>query len=520
VADSVLNSHPGVAPSAATSKAGGKPVRSVGQDRQDGSRRALYGWLAASGTVLCAVLAVSLRGDPLIADGVGYFCYLPCFLAAAAVCIPFARRERGAARLRWLFFSVACAYEALDFLLAGLTRMGWLYFAYSQFMGAWLHALSGSLLLLAATLLIANASRSMIALDTAQTVLFCILRFFLIFAPREKDLFDRNHLLVSTAILGFLLLTSLAGWVGSVSRSEARFLRLLSIFLALQCVGVFLMNQVSFVWLHNPGGSLWDAAEIPLTLGFVAIAIHFYSRPEPALPRARRSVLLRNLMPSFLALGNVALGLVLLQEYPSAAITGIMLAVLGYGLRTGLLQAEASQERELLSEANRRLEHLATRDALTGAGNRRSLISALINMTHSPDMEFFSLVLIDADWFKQANDHHGHLHGDQVLVAIAELLRGSVAAVPDAHCARLGGDEFALLLPNCDSGAAFEFAEEVRQGVKALALQAGERTISVSVGATVSTLAAGLTFESLMSRADEALYRAKTLGRNRVEILA
>jgi diguanylate cyclase (GGDEF)-like protein len=469
--------------------------------------------------ILCGIFGVALRGDLIKADGVGYFCYAVVLCVAAAACIPYARRERGVARLRWMLFSIACFYESMNFLVAGLTRMGWLYFAYSQFMGAWLHALSGSLLLVAATMLFSRASRPMMVLDTVQALLFCLLRFALIFAPREKDLFQKNHLLVSTATLGFLMLTSMAGMAGSASRSETRFLRLLSVFLGLQFVGVFLMNQVSFQWLHHQAASVWDMAEIPLTMGFVVVAVLYFNRAESGLRRARRSIFLRNLTPSFLALGNVALGLVVLPEYPTAAMTLILLAVVCYALRTGLLQSEAGLERDRLYESNRRLEQLATCDALTGAGNRRSLMAAMIDLTRSQDMECFTLVLIDADWFKQANDHHGHLHGDQVLVAIADLLRDSMETIPDAHCARLGGDEFALLLPNCDSEAAFEFAEEVRQGVTALALQAGERTISVSVGATVSTLSAGLTFEGLMSRADEALYRAKTLGRNRVEIL-
>jgi diguanylate cyclase (GGDEF)-like protein len=74
------------------------------------------------------------------------------------------------------------------------------------------------------------------------------------------------------------------------------------------------------------------------------------------------------------------------------------------------------------------------------------------------------------------------------------------------------------LLPNLDAAAAMEFAEEIRVRVSDLKLQAGEHSISISLGATVARLTAGLTFESLMRRADEALYRAKSMGRNRVEM--
>jgi diguanylate cyclase (GGDEF)-like protein len=146
------------------------------------------------------------------------------------------------------------------------------------------------------------------------------------------------------------------------------------------------------------------------------------------------------------------------------------------------------------------------------------VISALAKCLASPNLETISLVLVDADRFKEANDNHGHQYGDEVLVRIANVLRSASETIAHGHCARLGGDEFALLLPNLDCAAAMEFAEEIRLRVSDLKLQAGDHSISISLGATVARLAAGLTFESLMSRADEALYRAKSMGRNRVEM--
>jgi len=187
-------------------------------------------------------------------------------------------------------------------------------------------------------------------------------------------------------------------------------------------------------------------------------------------------------------------------------------------LRSLLLQGQVGAEREKLYERNLHLEQLITRDALTGAGNRLSLMASIAELVRSRGRQRFALVLLDADWFKQANDRHGHLYGDQVLVAIDEVLRSAAGAVPSGHGARLGGDEFALLLPGLDAEGALAAAERVRQQVKELALRAGDRVITISVGVTAAESSAGLMFETLMSRADEALYRAKSLGRDRVEL--
>jgi diguanylate cyclase (GGDEF)-like protein len=301
---------------------------------------------------------------------------------------------------------------------------------------------------------------------------------------------------------------------------------LFTIFLGLQFVACVLANQVSYVWLHYEYASVWDIPETIFNMAFAVMAVLAFSRANlrtglstPALAEgARPTLFVRNLMPSFLALGNVALGLLVMLEYPLVGVVAVLIAPLGYVFRAALLQSQDAREREVLGEANRELEQLTTHDALTGAGNRRSVVAALARCVESKKLETVSLLLVDADWFKQANDNHGHQYGDEVLVRIALVLRSASQAIPDGHCARLGGDEFVVLLPNLDAAATQEIAEEIRLGVSDLKLQAGEQTISISLGATVARLTAGLTFESLMSRADEALYRAKSMGRNRVEM--
>lgn len=156
----------------------------------------------------------------------------------------------------------------------------------------------------------------------------------------------------------------------------------------------------------------------------------------------------------------------------------------------------------------------ARTDPLTGLLNRRALTElAQRAMAHavrhgSP----LSVVLIDIDHFKQINDTHGHAAGDAVLVGLARLLSANLRA--GDVCARLGGEEFLLLLPGTDRTQAMQVAEKLRLLMASEAEGAGIRWSS-SFGVCSSDGSSD--FEGLLQRADEALYRAKAGGRNRVE---
>jgi diguanylate cyclase (GGDEF)-like protein len=125
---------------------------------------------------------------------------------------------------------------------------------------------------------------------------------------------------------------------------------------------------------------------------------------------------------------------------------------------------------------------------------------------------------MDIDYFKQANDRHGHLHGDKVLVTLARKLESLASKVAGSHCARFGGDEFALLLLNVSPLDAARLAEELRQLFNAHAFEVENGKVSLSIGVACLHSAHDLPLESLVSHADQALYRAKLLGRNRVEV--
>lgn len=173
-------------------------------------------------------------------------------------------------------------------------------------------------------------------------------------------------------------------------------------------------------------------------------------------------------------------------------------------------------QRELIQK-NRLLEQLSTTDPLTGLRNRRYLtemlaVEFLRAQRHRTPL---SVVMADIDHFKHVNDRYGHAAGDAVLEGVADVLRRRMRG--SDHGGRYGGEEFLLVLASSRLDGARLFAEHLRQEVeaKAFSTEAGPVHVTLSLG--VATLRPGHeTPGDLVGEADEALYRAKQAGRNRV----
>lgn len=167
-----------------------------------------------------------------------------------------------------------------------------------------------------------------------------------------------------------------------------------------------------------------------------------------------------------------------------------------------------------LEERLRRLNNI---DSLTGAHNRRFLESRLPEEIerHQRYDRSLSLFILDIDHFKVINDTHGHLTGDRVLVVLTQLVRDILRSTD--HFVRFGGEEFISVLPETGRDEAMRIADRVRRHVEAtpIVTDSGEVRITVSIG--ISQLRSHQRDpEELLQRADQALYRAKNAGRNRV----
>lgn len=167
-----------------------------------------------------------------------------------------------------------------------------------------------------------------------------------------------------------------------------------------------------------------------------------------------------------------------------------------------------------LRRLNRELERLSITDRLTGLYNRLKLDAVLAAELQRAGRfgQAFSIVLLDLDHFKAVNDRHGHPVGDQVLLALADLLRHHGRRTDSVG--RWGGEEFLIICPHTDAAGALTLGENLRQAMRARDFPVvGRQTASFGV----TTYQSGDQEKDLLARADAALYEAKRLGRDRVE---
>jgi diguanylate cyclase (GGDEF)-like protein/PAS domain S-box-containing protein len=187
------------------------------------------------------------------------------------------------------------------------------------------------------------------------------------------------------------------------------------------------------------------------------------------------------------------------------------------GVVIGAIEAMCDATSSLVAEgAFRQVREAADRDPLTGLANRRCLDRMLFQcLEHVEESgQPLSLIISDLDHFKQINDNWGHVVGDQALVQYATTLQNQCRSID--LVARFGGEEFVVILPGRPLDSAVQIAERHRRSTAAATPpELGQRWLTASFG--VAQAAPGETASQLLKRADSALYRAKSLGRDRVE---
>lgn len=187
-----------------------------------------------------------------------------------------------------------------------------------------------------------------------------------------------------------------------------------------------------------------------------------------------------------------------------------------------MVQLSIKELQDDLRQTNKLLMELSITDYLTHLYNRRYMMDSL-------DMEFLRtirkkgelcLVLMDIDHFKSVNDTYGHQQGDMVLAAVAEAVQVELRRYDLA--ARYGGEEFAMVLPETSLHDGLAVAERVRQAVAEMIFPAPLHNLTVTISQGVAALPSPYidSVDILIRAADEALYRAKHNGRNRIELMA
>ena len=193
-----------------------------------------------------------------------------------------------------------------------------------------------------------------------------------------------------------------------------------------------------------------------------------------------------------------------------------------FGSHVAQLRAALRRQNEALQQHVKDAQRIADRDHLTSAYNRRYIMKALeqerarSERRHAP----FSIIIFDLDHFKSINDRHGHVTGDRVLSRFSQVARRELRAVDvispgrRRHAfGRFGGEEFIALLPETGLEGARHCAERMQE---VMAQERFENGITVTFSAGIAVYRYGETIEQTLSRADDALYRAKNAGRNRV----
>ncbi len=216
---------------------------------------------------------------------------------------------------------------------------------------------------------------------------------------------------------------------------------------------------------------------------------------------------------------------VLLEIAPALELTGAIVWVVMGGLALRLLpfarrvpsRFSLNEVRQAYAKRMSSLVDRAARDALTGAFNREKLNSLLEEQiacaSHGTSL---SVLMLDIDDFKAVNDSHGHLTGDEVLVGVVKAINGAVRG-PDL-VARFGGEEFVVVLPQANAEQALQVAQRVLRQVERMRIRRDGGDVSVTCSIGVAEFFPTETPQTLLSRADDALYASKAAGKNRVTL--
>jgi diguanylate cyclase (GGDEF)-like protein len=318
----------------------------------------------------------------------------------------------------------------------------------------------------------------------------------------------------------YLAVAALIRWYVAEDSDDRDLFRSLAVYTLVYFAIVFVNDH------YFAGNSAFGPEYGTLVTVAFAVLCGFALRAPSAQPvRPVNSTLVRMVRsgsPILLAVALLTASLFLIRVDYLWGCAGILIAVVGIGVRTTLIQVNQIEHREALRREASALQTIAWTDALTGVPNRHFFTEALAQVWRSGRRrEQAAILMIDIDHFKLLNDRYGHPVGDGCLRDVARALQRALVA-PDGVLARYGGEEFIVLLRDTPATGAQVVAERLRTTVQNLHIEnvdCPERVVTISIGVACAT---ELTDEAAASRlvedADRALYEAKCAGRNLVRL--
>ena len=344
-------------------------------------------------------------------------------------------------------------------------------------------------------------------IDRSQAMLFFVVLYLLVFLPSTRLSLDTAFLIQDLA----LLLCCCMRLPACIVELERRFFVRLGLFLI-----VYGPSTMAGDALHRHGwvsGSLVDLVwTLPTTLFTVLVLRDALSSSQSEIQRSRLLTTVRSMQGlgaatlAFLSIGTAAF---LAIHYPLLGGLFLVGAFTLFALRTNTRERAWHQ-------AHGRLEETVLQDALTGVGNRILLRKRLADWLAHPAAHGPAVLLFaDLDRFKSINDSLGHALGDRLLVEVAKRLRA--ASPPNAIVCRLGGDEFVVLCTAPDAERAKVDGEALLSALHT-PFKLGDHILrcTASIGVVLAT--AGESADDLLRTADHAMYRAKQLGKDRVQL--
>lgn len=195
-------------------------------------------------------------------------------------------------------------------------------------------------------------------------------------------------------------------------------------------------------------------------------------------------------------------------------IISIRIGLITLSLTTMMLCLTSQARHKMFKE----LHYLASHDSLTAALNRRSFVELSEQRLQNVKKGDIALIMLDIDLFKHLNDDYGHYAGDLVLKKFAEVIQTNIRQ-KDLFC-RIGGEEFVIFMERISAKDALEFAERLRQLIANTKISVPNTTLSITVSMGIKTLVlpSQETLQNILNQADQALYLAKTEGRNQVRM--